>query len=89
MNLVCSCSLEIEDTSYYLLHCHHFILHRLDLMKSVKSISNNFESMTANSKITLLLYGDSRLDENKNKFILQSSIKYIKITKIFSGFLFK
>ena len=24
MNPLCSCSLEIEDTSHYLMHCHHF-----------------------------------------------------------------
>ena len=72
MNPVCSCSLEIEDTSHYLLHCHHFVLHRIDLMNSAKSICNNFESMTDNNKISLLLYGDSRFDENKNKFKVSS-----------------
>ena len=89
MSPVCSCSLEIEDTSHYLLHCHQFTLHRIHRMNSVKSICNNFESMTDNNKITLLLYGDSRFDENKNKFILQSSIKYIKTTERFSGSFFK
>ena len=38
--------------------------------------------MTNTNKITLLLCGDFRFDENKNKFILQSSINYVKI---FSG----
>ena len=78
MNPVYSCSLEIEDTSHYLLHCHHFALHCIDLMNNVKSICDNFESMIGNNKITLLLYGDSRFDENKNKFLLQSFIKHIK-----------
>ena len=59
-------------------HCHHFTLCRIDLMNSLKSICNNFESTTNNNKITLLLYGDSRFDGNKNELILQSSIKYIK-----------
>ena len=70
VNPVCSCSLEIEDTSHYLLHCHHFTLYRIDLMNSVKFICDNFESMTDNNKITLLLYGDSTFDENKQKFFL-------------------
>ena len=86
MHPVCSCSLEIEATSHYLLHCYHFTLHRNDLMKNAKSICNNFESMSNTNKITLLLCGDSRFDENKNKFILQSSINYVKI---FSGSLFE
>ena len=59
-------------------HCHHFTFYRIDLMNSLKSICNNFESTTDNNKITLLLYGDSRFDGNKNELILQSSIKYIK-----------
>ena len=55
VNPVCSCILEIGDTSHYLLHCHHFTLHCIDLMNSVKSNGNNFESVTNNNKITLLL----------------------------------
>ena len=70
-----------EDTSHYLLHCHHFTFNRINLMNSVKSICNNFESMTDNKKTTLLFYGDSRFGENKNTVILQSSIKYIKQLK--------
>ena len=54
VNPVCSCSLEIEDTSHYLLHCHYFTLYRIELMNSVKLICENFESMTGNNKITLL-----------------------------------
>ena len=89
MNLVCSCSLEIEYTSHHRLRCHYFTLHRIDRMNSVKSICNNFESMTNNNKITLLLYGDSPFDESKNKFILQSSMKHIKTTEKFSASLFE
>ena len=87
MNSVCFCSLETEDTSHYLLHCHHFTLHRTDLMNSVKS--NNFESVTDNNKIILLLYGDSRFDENKNNFILQSYVNYIQKTERFFGHLYE
>ena len=47
LNPLCSCSLEIEDTIYYLLHCQHFSNHRYDLMNSVKLIIPNFESLTA------------------------------------------
>ena len=68
MNPLCSCSLEIEDTSHYLLHCHHFSQYRIDLMNSVKSILENFESLSDNVKNDILLYGDSCLDRNKNRF---------------------
>ena len=66
LNPLCSCSLEPEDTSHYLFHCHHFSNHRADLMNSVKSVCDNFESMSDNVKKNILLYSDSRFDEVKN-----------------------
>ena len=36
-------------------------------MNSVKSICDNFDSMSENVKEDLLSYGDSRFDKNKNK----------------------
>ena len=88
MNPLCSCSLEIEDASHCLLHCHHFSQYRIDVMNSVKSILENFESCCDNVKKDILLYGDSRLDGNKNKFILEATLTYIKSTDRFSGSIF-
>ena len=84
MNPLCSCSLEIEDTSHYLLHYHHFSQYRTDLMNSVKSILENFESLSGNVKKD----GVSRLDGNKNKFILKATLTYIKSTGRFSESIF-
>ena len=77
LNPWCSCSLEIEDTTHYLLHCQHFSNQRCDLMSSVKSIIPNFKSLTDNNRIDILLYGDSRFDENANKIILKATINYL------------
>ena len=88
VNPLCSCSLEIKDTSHYLLHCHHFSRYRIDLMNCVKSILKNFESLSDSVKKDILLYGDSRLDGNKNKFILEPTLTCIKSTDRFSGFIF-
>ena len=88
MNPLCSCSLEIEDKSHYLLHCHHFSHYRIDLMNSVKLILENFESLPDNVKKDILLYGDSRLEENKNKFISEVTLTCIKSTNRFSGSIF-
>ena len=63
------CSLEIEDTLHYLLHCHHFNHIRIDLMNSVKPVYDNFESLSHKDKKDILLYGASRLDIfKKNTF---------------------
>ena len=57
-------------------------------MNTVKSILGNFGSYSNNVKKDILLYGDSRLDGNKNKFILEATLTYIKSTDIFSGSIF-
>ena len=44
--------------------------------------------MPDNFKENLLLYSDSRFDENKNRVILKATINYIKNTERFSGSLF-
>ena len=54
-------------------------------MNSGKSILENFESLSDNVKKDILLYGDSRLDGNKNEFILEATLTYIKSTDRFSG----
>ena len=43
-------------------------------MNSIKSVIPNSESLTDNGRIDILLYGDSRFDENKNKIILEATI---------------
>ena len=57
-------------------------------MNSVKSILENYESFFDNVKQDKLLYSDSRLDGNKNKFILEATLTYIKNTDRFSGSIF-
>ena len=89
INPFCSCSLEIKDTSHYLLHCHNFSHHCIDLANSVNSVFDNFESLSVNSKKDVLLYSDSCFDENKNKFILEATIADTKISEKFSGSLFE
>ena len=58
-------------------------------MNSVKSVLDNIESLSDNTKKEILLYGDSRLDNNKNKFILEATLNNIKTSERFSGSLFE
>ena len=87
-NILCSCSLKTEDKSLFLMHWHHFLNHRFDLMNSVKSVCDNFESISDNVKKNLLLCSDSRFDEFKTRFILDATITYIKNCERFFGSLF-
>ena len=52
-------------------------------MNSVNSVVQNFEFMSENNKKDLLLFGDSRFDENKNKVILEATITFIKKSEDF------
>ena len=58
-------------------------------MNSVKSVYDNFESLSDKEKKDIFLYGDSHLDRIKNKFILEATLTYIKNSERFCGFLFE
>ena len=45
LNLLCMCSLETENASHYLLHCHHNAAFRTVLTNSVKNFAVDFESL--------------------------------------------
>ena len=57
-------------------------------MNSVKTVCDNFESISDNVKKNVLLYGGSRFDEVKNRYILGAIITYMKDSERFSGSLF-
>ena len=50
LNPLCSCSLEIENTSHYLFYCYHFSHHLVALMNSAKSNRDNFDLCLKMSK---------------------------------------
>ena len=52
-------------------------------MKKVNQIDENFSYLSDDNKISLLLYGDSRFDNNKSNFILSASITYTLETERF------
>ena len=58
-------------------------------MNSVNSVLYNFESLSDIDKKEILLYGDPRLDNNKNRIIVEATLNYIKVSERFSGSLFE
>ena len=60
----------------------------LILRIAVDDLAVDFESLSDNKKVEILLFGNSRCDDNKNNFMLSASINYIKKTKRFDYFLF-
>ena len=88
LNPLCSCSLEIEDTTHHLLHIT-YSTQCANLMNSVKSVFQNFQFLPENNKKYLFLFGDSRFDENKNKVILEATLAFTKKSERFTGSLFE
>ena len=80
--------LEVENTLHFFLHCHHSTF-RMGLMNKVNEIDENFSYLSDDNKVSLLLYGDSGFDDNKNDFILPASITYILETERSSTSLFQ
>ena len=58
-------------------------------MNSIISVLDNFASLSDNDKKDILLHGDSLVDNNKNRFILEATVNYIKNSERFSGSLFE
>ena len=89
INPQCSCSLEVENTLHFFLHRHHYSTFRMGLMNEVNQIDENFSYLSDDNKVSLLLCGDSRFDDNKNNLILSASVTYILETERFSTSLFQ
>ena len=59
------------------------------LVNKVNQIDEKFSCLSDDNKVSLQLYGDSRVDVNKNNFILTAPTTYILETERFSNFLFQ
>ena len=60
LNPLCSCSLEPETTSHYLLCCHNFSSARLALMNDLNLIDPTIYQLNETVLANILLYGDSK-----------------------------
>ena len=87
INPLCTCSLEVELTVYFL-HCHHYHNIRTKLLNSLEVIDTNLLKLSEEQLTKVLPYGFSQLDQNQNRNILNSSMDYIVESKRFESSLF-
>ena len=88
INPLCTCSLDIESTVHYFLHCNYYNSARISLLNDLNSVDKTLLSLSDLSLVNILLYGGPQFDDSQNAYILNSSIKYILISERFSGRLF-
>ena len=72
---LCSCGKdEVETSSHYLLYCFNNLEERFTLLNTIRNI-DMFMLQKRDSKFTSVLhFGDTSFDNNKNKFILDATI---------------
>ena len=66
LNPICSCGLDIESTSRFLLHCPTFNDERYNLMSTLNNIDCKLLKLTKPFLSRTLLYGNTLFDKEKN-----------------------
>ena len=82
LNPLCSCSIEVESTSLYFLHCHFFDSFRATLMNDLRNIDSDLPTSRNENLTNMLLYGNQIYDKI-NQIILKHIMQYIKDSKRF------
>ena len=88
VNPLCTCSLEIESTSHFFLHCIHYDNNCSTLLNELKCLDGNILKLSDTTLTNLILYGGSQFNIKQNSFILNAVIKYILESNRFNGSLF-
>ena len=85
INPLCPCSLEVESTVHYFLHCHHYDICKtiLDTVKKITNIS--VSNLRDEYLVNLLVHGNPSYNFQENVF--EASIKFISSSERFAGFL--
>ena len=79
---------EVEASSHYLLHCCNYSEERLVLLNTIKNIDMSILQQSDSKLTSVLLFGDTSFDNNKNTFIIDATIDYIISTGRFDVPLF-
>ena len=77
INPLCSCSLEVESTTHFFLHCHNFVNIRNTLLNKLNSISCDISNCSDRSLTKLILYGNPKFSFQQNLDIINASIEYM------------
>ena len=80
LNPICSCGLDIESTSHFLLHCPTFNDERYTLLSTLNNIDPTLLELTKSSLSQTLLYGNTLFDKEKNARILNATIELVTVT---------
>ena len=77
INLLCTCSLEVETTNHLILHCPYYENERRILLASICSIKSSILNQNDNNIVKTLLYGLDSLSETQNRSILNATMEFL------------
>ena len=69
INPSCSCSLEIESITHFLMHCHHFSNICSTLLNSINEIFGSITNLGDYTLDKILLFGDQNYTQVENSCI--------------------
>ena len=69
INPLCSCSLEVESTVHFFLHCHNFVNIRNTLLNKLNSVTCDVTNCSDRSLTKLILYGNPKFSFRHNSDI--------------------
>ena len=88
INPLCSCSLAVESTTHFLLHCHHFSNIRSTLLNSINEVlgsTTKISDLSDCALVKILLFGDQNYTQVENACIINATIKYLVDSERFNG----
>ena len=88
INPLCSCSLDVESTIHYFLHCPLFTIEIPPVLNTISQIDNKLLASNESNFIQLLLFGDPSKDTETNTEILNATANYVLTAKRFDERLF-
>ena len=80
INPLCSCSLVIESTAHFLLHCHNFSNICSTLLNSINEFLGSITKISGLSDcalVKILIFGDQNYTQVENTCIINATVKYL------------
>ena len=77
VNPLCSCNIEPESTTHFLLRCRFFSAERKVLFDSLSNIDVTLTTMNDDKLKTILLYGSTLFSTEVNSEIIKVLVKFI------------
>ena len=85
INLLHSCSLEIESTFHFLVPCHNYRNICVTLLNSIAEIIGNTFNINDECLVNLLLFDSIKYTEIDSSHIVNTTIKYLLDSGRFNG----